>query len=89
MGKSKKIVGLTILGFVVVSGAYLWFIEIGPEIQRVTKLQEERQNQPSYIEQINERYSSVEDCKGVSGSSPPEIRERCAQIYKFARSSNP
>ena len=83
---AKKIIGLSILGLVVVGGAYLWFTEIGPEIQRVTQLQEERQNQPSYIEQINERYSSVEDCEGVSGSSPPEIRERCMQIYRY---SNP
>lgn len=79
-----KIIGLSILGIVMVGGAYLWITEIGPEIQRVTQLQEDRQNQPSYIERINEKYSSVEDCAGVSGASPPEIRDRCALVYRYS-----
>jgi len=78
-----KIIGLSILGIVVIGGAYLWFTEIGPEIQRLDQLQEDYENQPSYTERINEQFSSVEDCAGVSSTSLPEVRDRCMQITKL------
>jgi len=78
-----KIIGLSILGIVVIGGTYLWFTEIGPEIQRLDQLQEDYENQPSYIERINKQFSSAADCAGVSSTSLPEVRDRCMQITKL------
>ena len=82
-----KIIAISILILFLVGGTYVWFSEIGPEIQRVQQIQEDHENQPSYIEQINEAYSSVQDCAGVSGASPPEVRDRCSQVFRYSSSS--
>ena len=78
-----KIIGLSILGIVVIGGAYLWFTEVGPEVQRLRQLQEDYENQPSYEERINAQFSSMEDCEGVTSSSLPEVQDRCMQITLF------
>lgn len=83
---SKKIWGLVILMLFLGGLGYLWIVEIQPEIQRIKNLQEERYGGPSYQERLNERYSTVEDCKDVSGSSLPEVRERCLEVFKFSNS---
>ena len=78
----KKVSGLVVLVVFLVIGGYLWFGEISPEIQRIQKIQEDRDNAPTYQEKLNSM--TVEDCSGVSGASPPEIRDRCQQIFRMA-----
>lgn len=59
MKKTKKILGLCILGFVMVGFAYLWITDIQPDIDTVSKIHEEIRAENERIEQ--ERISSYQN----------------------------
>ena len=80
MKKTKKILGLSILGFAMVGFAYLWITDIQPDIDRVNKIQQDMENQPSYMERLDQM--TVEDCKRVTGTSPIDLINRCIEMYR-------
>ena len=49
--KSKQLAGLVILGIVVMGGAYFWITDIAPDIERVSKIQQETRQENERIYQ--------------------------------------
>ena len=54
----KKIAGLIILGIIVSGGTYLWFTDIQPDIDRVSKINQENREREEKMYQ--ERTSSFQ-----------------------------
>ena len=78
----KKIIGLIILIIFLGGGGFFYVMEIAPEIKRIKDLQEKRANAPTYQERLDAM--TLEDCESVSSGSPPEVRDRCIQIWRYA-----
>lgn len=74
---SKKIYGLLIVVVFIV----IWVGVILPEIIRVQDLQEKRANAPTYQDALDAM--TLEDCESVSSGSPPAVRDRCQQIWRY------
>lgn len=79
----KAILGVGIFLFFIIGGYF--FIIYGTNIPQVIEKQKELENQSSYLEQLNSKYATVEDCEDVTANSLPEIRDRCKYLWQFVQ----
>ena len=83
---SKTII--IVIGFLIfIIGTYL-FIIYGTNIPELVENQRQRENQPSYEEQLETKYSSLESCNDVinnPNSYYREIVDRCKQFLPMSQ----